>query len=97
MAPSRFPGEKNWFLKRPSTSNSDISLVIQVPRFVASLIPFIGPHEKTLELLLRQFISSLMHRNLNPRSLVQTVIQIVSIDSDAVDPVPASAGDISNQ
>lgn len=58
---------------------------------MTSSILSIGPHEKTLELQLRQFISSLMHRNLNPRSLVQIVIQIVSVDSTALDPVPCLA------
>ena len=47
----------------------------------------VGPHEKTLELQLRQFISFLMYRNLNPRSLVQIVIQILSVDTTAINPV----------
>lgn len=55
--------------------------------FIVSVLRMLGPHEKTLELKLRQFISSLILRTLNPRSLVQIVIQIVSIDTTSTDPV----------
>ena len=65
-----------------------MSLAIQVhtSAFISADI-ILGPHEKTLELQLRQFISCLMHRNLNPRSLVQIVIQVLSVDTTAVNPV----------
>ena len=50
----------------------------------------LGPHEKALELKLRQFISSLVLRTLNPRSLVQVVIQVLSVDPASVNPVISS-------
>jgi len=46
-----------------------------------------GPAEKTTELKLKLFISSLILRTLNPRSLVQIVVQILSVDTTSPDPV----------
>ena len=46
-----------------------------------------GPEEKTIELKLKQFISSLIIRTLNPRSLVQIVVQILSVDTASPNPV----------
>jgi hypothetical protein len=52
-----------------------------VSRYLHPWVLIPGPHEKTLELQLRQIISSVMHRTLNPRSLVQVVIQVLSVDN----------------
>ena len=40
-----------------------------------------------MELKLKQFISSLIIRTLNPRSLVQIVVQILSVDTASQNPV----------
>ena len=46
-----------------------------------------SPHEKILELQLREFVQSVILKNLNPRSLVQIVVQVVSIDTEALNTV----------
>lgn len=48
---------------------------------------FASPHEKILELQLREFVESIILRTLNPRSLVQIVVQVLSIDTEAVNSV----------
>lgn len=50
----------------------------------------LGPHEKALEFKLRQFISSIVLRTLNPRSLVQVVIQVLSVDPASFNSVVSS-------
>ena len=44
---------------------------------------FASPHEKILELQLREFVQAVILRTLNPRSLVQIVVQVLSIDTES--------------